>query len=106
MVLFISRWIWKWTKKLFPPSGPYHSQQFDHSHFLLFKIIAPTVAADTVKGTNTRREKGALNLKPHKEDKPHPPASHKDFTQDITNIGLWKRIWCCVYSAKNNKLCC
>jgi len=35
---------------IFPPSGPYHSQQFDHSHFLLFKIIVPTVAADIVKG--------------------------------------------------------
>jgi hypothetical protein len=49
---------------IFPPSGPYHSQQFHHSHFLWFKIITPTVAADSVKGTNTRREKGALNLKP------------------------------------------
>jgi hypothetical protein len=50
---------------VFPSSGPYHSQQFDHSHFLLFKIIASTVAANIGKGTNTRREKGALNLKPH-----------------------------------------
>ena len=50
---------------IFPPSGAYHSQQFDHSHFFLFKIIAPTVAADTGKGTNTRHEKGALNLKQH-----------------------------------------
>ena len=91
---------------IFPPCGPYHSQQFDHSHFLWFKIIAPTVAADSGKGTNTRRKKGALNLKPHnKEDKPHPSARQKDFTQDITNTGLWKRIWRCAYFAKNTKLC-
>jgi hypothetical protein len=91
---------------IFPPSGPYNSQQCDHSHFLWFKIITLTVATDSVKGTNTRCEKGALYLKPHnKEDKSHPSARQKDFTQDITNNGLWKRIWCCVYSAKNTKLC-
>jgi hypothetical protein len=47
----------------------------------LFKIIAPTVAAGSVKGKNTRREKGALNLKPHnKEDQSHPSANQKDIT--------------------------
>jgi len=86
------------TEAIFPPSGPYHSQQFDHSHFLWFEIIVPTVAADSVKGTNTTYKKGALNLKPHKkEDQPHPPASQKYFTPDITNIGLLKSVSCCVY---------
>ena len=92
---------------IFPTSGPYHSQQSDHSHFLFFKIITPTVTADIVNGKNRRHEKFALNLKPHnKEDKPHQSASQEDFIQDITNFGLWKRIWCCVYSAKNTNLCC
>jgi hypothetical protein len=73
---------------------------------LWFKIIAPTVVTDSGKGTKTKRGKGALDLKPHKEDKPHPSASQKDFTKDITNIGFWKRMWRCVCSAKNTKLCC
>lgn len=86
------------TEAIFPPSGPYHSQQFDQFSLLWFEIIAPTVAADSVKGTNKTCEKGALNLKPHNnEDKPHPSASQKYFTQDITNTGLLKRISCCVY---------
>ena len=86
---------------IFLPSEPYHS------HFLWYKIITQTVVTDSGKGTNARCGKGALNLKPHnKEDKTHPSASQKNFTQDITNNGLWKRIWCCVGSAKNTKLCC
>jgi hypothetical protein len=100
MVLFISRQmnLEMETEAIFPPSGPYHSQQFDNSHFLWFEIIAPTVAADSVKDTNTTCEKGALNLETHnKKDKPHPSASQKYFTQDITNTSILKRISCCVY---------
>jgi hypothetical protein len=44
---------------IFPPSGPYHSQQFYHSHFLWFKIITYTVEIDSDEGKNTRGRKGA-----------------------------------------------
>jgi hypothetical protein len=71
---------------VFPPSGPYHCKQFDHSHFLLFKIIASTVAADIGKGTNTRREKGALNLKPHDWDY----ILQQCFLDETTRV---KRVW-------------
>jgi len=45
---------------ILPFSGPYHSLQLYHSHFLWFKIITLSFQTDISEGSNTRVRKGPL----------------------------------------------
>jgi hypothetical protein len=56
----VSRWTWKWTKKLFfQLMDLNHFQQRYHFYLLYFKIITLTVRTDIGHGLNTRGGKGA-----------------------------------------------
>jgi hypothetical protein len=62
---------------IFPPSGPYYTQQLYNSHLLWFKIITLTIQTDTGEGPNKISKKGALTSgrKTNKTSLIHEPTS-------------------------------
>jgi hypothetical protein len=76
---------------VFPPSVPYHSQQFYHSCLLQFKIITSAIQTDNGDRPNTRGEEGVMNSdhRTWKTSPIHQPTKmtwHK--TQQTLELGM------------------
>jgi len=90
---------------IFPPTGPYHSQQFCCSCLLWFKIFTPTIQTDFGEKPSTRGEKGSStsDCKTRTSSPIHRPTIRLD-TWHSKHLPLGaKGIWCHVCSTKNKK---